>query len=127
MKCWTGAVQEARSAAAGSSVVANGAVTMTVTTNSSNGYTVAVQATSPTLTAQTAGNDDSIPVSSLLVRESGTSAFQPLSDAAAVPVYSQGQPSAPGGDAVSNDYSIDIPFVASDRYSTTFDYIAATQ
>ncbi|MCM3921831.1 putative Ig domain-containing protein [Frankia sp. AiPs1] len=110
-----------------SSVVQNGAVTMTVTTNSTDGYTVAVQATSPTLTGQTAGNGDSIPVSSLLVRESGTSAFQPLSDTAAVPVRSQGQPSAPGGDAVSNDYAIDVPFVASDTYSTTLDYIAASQ
>jgi uncharacterized repeat protein (TIGR01451 family) len=110
-----------------SSVVQNGAVTMTVTTNSTDGYTVAVQATSPTLTGQTAGNGDSIPVSSLLVRQSGTSTFTPLSDTVAVPVYSKGQPSAPGGDAVSNDYAIDVPFVASDTYSTTLDYIAASQ
>ncbi|WP_256788232.1 putative Ig domain-containing protein [Frankia sp. AvcI1] len=110
-----------------SSVVQNGAVTMTVTTNSTDGYTVTVQATSPTLTGQTAGNGDSIPVSSLLVRQSGTSTFTPLSDTVAVPVYSKGQPSAPGGDAVSNDYAIDVPFVASDTYSTTLDYIAASQ
>ncbi|CAO5254753.1 DUF7927 domain-containing protein [Frankia sp. AgKG'84/4] len=105
----------------------DGAVTMTVTTNSSNGYTVAVQGTAPTLTPATSGNGDSIPVGSLRVRESGTAGFTPLSDVASVEVHNQGQASAVNGDAVSNDYAIDIPFVTSDTYSTTLDYIAATQ
>lgn len=111
----------------GGTATQDGAVTMTVTTNSTDGYTVAVQGASPTLTPATPGNDDTIPVESLLVRGPGTSGFEPLSDVAAVEVYSQAQPSAPDGDAVSNDYAIDIPFVASDTYSTTLDYIAATQ
>ncbi|CAO5163189.1 Staphylococcus aureus surface protein A (modular protein) [Frankia sp. AiPs1] len=111
----------------GSTATQDAAVTMTVTTNSANGYTVAVQGTSPTLTPATPGNGDSIPMGSLLVRAPGTSGFQPLSDVAAVNVHSQGQQSAPNGDAISNDYSIHIPFVASDTYSTTLDYIAATQ
>lgn len=111
----------------GSTATQDGAVTMTVTTNSTDGYTVAVQGASPTLTAATPGNGDTIPVGSLLVRGPGTSGFQPLSDVAAVGVYSQEQASAPDGDAVSNDYAIDIPFVTSDTYSTTLDYIAATR
>lgn len=111
----------------GSTATQDGAVTMTVTTNSTDGYTVAVQGTAPTLTPATPGNGDSIPVSSLLVRGPDTSGFEPLSDVAPVDVYSQAQQSAPDGDAVSNDYSIHIPFVNSDTYTTTLDYIAATQ
>ncbi|MCM3887100.1 putative Ig domain-containing protein [Frankia sp. R82] len=111
----------------GSTPALDSAVTMTVTTNSTDGYTVAVQGTSPTLTPATPGNDDTIPVQALTVRESGTAGFAPLSDTAAVTVHNQAQPSAPNGDAVSNDYAIHIPFVASDTYSTALDYIAATQ
>jgi uncharacterized repeat protein (TIGR01451 family) len=105
----------------------DGAVTMTVTTNSPTGYTVAVRAISSALTAAVPGNPDTIPLANLGVRETGTSTFQPLSDAASVFVHSQSGPSATGGDAVSNDYQAVIPFVATDTYSATLEYIAITQ
>ncbi|CUU59674.1 conserved repeat domain-containing protein [Parafrankia irregularis] len=108
-------------------VTADHAVTMTVITNSADGYTVSVQGTAPALAGTLPGNDDTIPLDMLSVRATGGGAFQPLSHTTAVLVHSQDVPSAAGGDAISNDYSVDIPFVASDTYSTTLDYIAATQ
>jgi hypothetical protein len=107
-------------------VQADGAVTMTVTTNSPSGYQVSVQATTDSLTGLTA-NGDSIPIDQLGVRESGTTYFDPLSTTTALVVHRQATPSAPGGDAVSTDYQVRIPFVASDTYSTTLDYIAGSQ
>ena len=103
------------------------AVTMTVTTNSATGYTVSVQADEPVLSPSTAGNTGTIPVGRLSVRGAGTGSFQPLSDTAAVTVHDQDRPSAPGGDAISNDYEIDVPYVPSDTYTGTLDYVAATQ
>jgi uncharacterized repeat protein (TIGR01451 family) len=103
-----------------------GVVTMTVTTNSVNGYTVTARSTSPELVPVTPGVTDRIPVANLRVRESGTPAFSPLSATTPVLVHQQSGPSAPGGDAISNDYEVDIPFVAADRYSTTIDYVAMT-
>jgi large repetitive protein len=82
---------------------------------------------SPQLTAAIPGNSDSIPVGDLAVRETGTSAFDPLSNVTSLVVHSQSGPSAAGGDAVSNDYQAAIPFVASDTYSGTLEYIAITQ
>jgi uncharacterized repeat protein (TIGR01451 family) len=105
----------------------DGAVTMTVTTNSPTGYTVAVRAVTSALTAARPGNPDNIPATALGVRESGTATFQPLSDVATVRVHSQSGPSAAGGDAVSNDYEASIPFIATDTYSGTLEYIAITQ
>ncbi len=111
----------------GSTVTADGAVTMTVTTNSPGGYTVTVQATTTSLTAGTPGNTGVIPVGNLRVRESGTSAFFPLTNTQALVVHRQGTPSGPGGDAVSNDFQVQIPDVPSDTYSTSLDYIATAQ
>ncbi|MFD1501327.1 beta strand repeat-containing protein, partial [Streptosporangium lutulentum] len=102
------------------------AVTMTVTTNSVNGYTVTARATSPELVPATPGVLDRIPVENLRVRASGTSTFSPLSATIPVLVHQQSGPSAPGGDAISNDYEVDIPFVAAGRYSTTIEYVAMT-
>ncbi|MBL7497382.1 DUF11 domain-containing protein [Frankia sp. CNm7] len=110
-----------------STVSRDDAVTMTVTTNSATGYTVSVQAGEPVLSPNAAGNSGTIPVDRLSVRGTGSGAFQPLSDSAAVTVHDQDQPSAPGGDAISNDYAIDVPYVPSDVYSGTLDYVAATQ
>ena len=102
------------------------AVTMTVTTNSVNGYTVTARANSSELVPVTPGVTDRIPVANLRVRESGTSAFSPLSATIPVLVHQQSGPSAPRGDAIGNDYEVDIPFVAADRYSTTIEYVAMT-
>ncbi|MEU5692378.1 fibronectin type III domain-containing protein [Actinosynnema sp. NPDC020468] len=110
-----------------SAVSADGIVTMTVTTNSTTGYVVTVRATGPALNAVTPGNGASIPVERLAVRESGTTAFQPLSVTDPRLVHRQNAPSSPGGDAVSNDYRVDIPLVPSDTYTTTLEYIASAQ
>jgi uncharacterized repeat protein (TIGR01451 family) len=112
-----------------STVRANGAVTMTITTNSPGGYLLTVRARNPVLTGATAGNLDTIPIGNLFVRdsESITQAFQSMSDGTSNTVHDQQSVSAPGGDAVGNDFKIDIPFVAADTYSATLEYIAAAQ
>jgi len=100
-------------------------VTMTVITNSPGGYTVSVRAASPALTAP--GTGESIPVSQLRVRQSGTGAFQALSSTNPVSIYSKSTPSSQTGDELLNDYEVDIPFVPSGNYSGSLDYIATTQ
>jgi large repetitive protein len=50
-----------------------------------------------------------------------------LSAAVSKIVYQQNVASAPGGDILSNDYRVDIPFVTADTYSTTLDYIVSAQ
>jgi uncharacterized repeat protein (TIGR01451 family) len=110
-----------------STVSSDGALTMTVTTNSPGGYQVTVQAGAPSLTGGTPGNTATIPVGLLSVRESGTPLYRILSATTALVVHQQDGPSAPGGDAVSNDYRIEIPFVAADTYSTTLDYIVSAR
>jgi hypothetical protein len=105
----------------------DGAVTMTVTTNSPGGYQVTVQAESPALTAALAGNSATIPINLLQVRETGTMPFLPMSNTSAQVIHQRSSASSPNGDAVSNDYQIVIPFVPPDTYSATVDYIAATQ
>ncbi|WP_051752255.1 putative Ig domain-containing protein [Streptosporangium amethystogenes] len=108
-----------------STVRDNGAVTMTVTTNSPDGYTVTVQATSTELTSDQVGNDATIPIGNLRVRESGTSTFHTLSATTPVLVHSQPGPSSPNGDAIGNDFEADIPFVPVGSYSATLTYVAA--
>ncbi|MEV7005460.1 putative Ig domain-containing protein [Streptosporangium sp. NPDC051022] len=102
------------------------AVTMTVTTNSPDGYSVTVKARSPELTATLSGERFAIPIGNLRVREHGAAAFSPLSHSASVLVHGQSGPSAAGGDAISNDYEADIPFVPATTYSATLDYVATT-
>ncbi|MDQ1398789.1 MAG: hypothetical protein QOK20_721, partial [Acidimicrobiaceae bacterium] len=41
--------------------------------------------------------------------------------------HQQNAASAPLGDAVSNDYQVQIPFVAPDTYSATLEYIVSAQ
>ncbi|MFD1501215.1 beta strand repeat-containing protein, partial [Streptosporangium lutulentum] len=106
-----------------STVRGNEAVTMTVITNSFDGYTVTVQAGSDELTSNEPGNDATIPIGNLRVRESGTSAFQPLSATEPVLVHTQPGPSAPNGDAIGNDFEADIPFIRVGRYSATLTYV----
>lgn len=107
-------------------VTANGAVTMNVQTNSPGGYTVTVQPAQGTLVG-TGGNTETIPIGQLKVRESGKTLFGSLPAAQALTVHSQTGPSSPDGDAVSNDYQMQIPFVRPDQYSVTLDYIVTTQ
>ena len=75
----------------------------------------------------TPGNTDTIPVSNLHVRRTGDAAFTPLADGSQVLVQIRSGPSEAGGDPLSNDYQIDIPFVRPDDYTIALDYIAMTQ
>ena len=110
-----------------STVSQNGAVTMTVTTNSTTGYFVTVQAHADSLIGATPGNNAVVPLGSLRVRESGSSLFRALSATSPLVVHQQSGPSGPGGDGVSNDFQVQIPDVPSDTYSGTLDYIVAAQ
>jgi hypothetical protein len=98
------------------------AVTMNVGTNNPTGYSVTVQPTTPTLTAP--GTTATIPVTDLHVRETGQNTYQPLSPTTPTLIYQQATPTAPNGDALSNDFQIAIPAVASGSYTTTVTYIA---
>ena len=102
-------------------------VTMKVTTNNSLGYGVTVQASSAAMTPATSLNTDTIPSSALEVRETGTTAYSPLSAVTPVTVHSQSVRSAASGDTVNNDYRMVIPFVNSDTYSVTLTYLATTK
>jgi hypothetical protein len=108
-------------------VPALSAVTMNVTTNNITGYTVTVQSAAANMAGAASGNSDVIPIGKLSTRETGTTPYTPLSSSAAVTVHSQATRSAAAGDTVTNDYSINIPFVNSDTYSATLNYVAATQ
>ncbi|MFG1867237.1 DUF7927 domain-containing protein [Micromonospora arborensis] len=103
------------------------AVTMTVTTNSPTGYAVTVRGLTPELVGANPANPYTIPIENLRVRESGTSVFRELSDVTPVVVHRQSGPSAPGGDAIGNDYEVSIPAVVADEYSTTLEYVAITE
>ncbi|SER30994.1 DUF7927 domain-containing protein [Microlunatus flavus] len=111
----------------GDTVQQDEAVNLTVTTNSVGGYSVSVQAAADRLTAP--GTRDTIPVQRLGVRPSGDGAapFTPVDPDQAVQVHTQDRPSAPGGDAVSNDYRVDIPFVDAAEYGTTLEYVATAR
>jgi len=109
-----------------STVTSNGAVTMNVLTNNLTGYNVTVQAAAAVLSG-TGGNTDTIPIADLKVRETGGVAFVPLSNVAPVVVHTQVIPSGPSGDNLGNDYQVAIPFVRSDTYSVTLNYVASTQ
>jgi hypothetical protein len=110
----------------------NGAVTYNVETNNAIGYSVTVQAATATM-AGTGTNADTIPSTALTVRKTGTTPFTALSyvgqtgaGSAAVPVHSQATRSAAGGDDLSTDYEILIPFVNEDTYTATLNYVATT-
>jgi uncharacterized repeat protein (TIGR01451 family) len=112
----------------GAIVGSDGMVVMTVTTNSTAGYVVSVQAATPELTGTTPGNTaTTIPIDRLSVRETGAAQFRPLSASIPLVVHQQNMPSAPGGDAISNDFQIQIPFISSDKYSAILDYVASAQ
>jgi hypothetical protein len=108
----------------GQTVLGAAAVTFNVETNNVTGYSVTVHSTTATMApADVVGNIDTIPIAALTVRETGTSAFTPLSTGTVL-VHSQAVRSANGGDALSNDFQIRIPVVNADTYSATLDYLA---
>jgi hypothetical protein len=103
------------------------AVSMRVTTNSFAGYAVTVAPLTETLDGVTAGNLDTIPTSDLNVeRTGGGGPYTPLAFGAPVEVARKTTASAAGGDLISNDYKITIPFVQPDTYTGTLEYVATT-
>jgi hypothetical protein len=103
-----------------------GAVSMNVLTNNLTGYTVSVQAEADALTGATTGNGDTIPIGNLKTKNtSGT--YTGLSDTAALTVASSDAKTLELGDTVSNDYSVDIPWVNADTYSVTLNYVLAAK
>ena len=106
----------------GSTVTGNAAVSYTVTTNNVGGYTVGVQAATATLDP-VGTSPDTIPIGDLQVKDaSGT--YTPLSDTSAVVLRNKASRSLEAGDPYSDDYKVTIPFVASDTYATTLNYVA---
>lgn len=108
----------------GETISATSAVGFVVTTNNIAGYAVTVESVTPTLVPATGTNPESIPIGTLTVRETGGGAFAPLSDTAPVTVHSQDTRSAQGGDTLTDDYQLTIPFVNQDTYSAVLNYIA---
>ncbi|MCU1479009.1 MAG: hypothetical protein JWQ64_3702, partial [Subtercola sp.] len=109
-----------------STVTKDGAVTMTVTTNSSGGYLVTVQSETPALTGLNGSNTETIPLQNLGVKAGASTVFVPLSMTPFV-VADVTHASAPDGDGVSNDYQVQIPFVPADTYSGTLTYVVSAQ
>jgi hypothetical protein len=104
-------------------VTSDGVVAMTVTTNSPTGFLVTLQPVSTVFDSTTA-DGETIPISALKVRQTGTSSFTALSSEA-LTTYLQTGPSTPGGVAVSNDFQMVIPFVPPGTYTATLDYLVA--
>jgi hypothetical protein len=113
----------------GDTVTADEAVGFTVETNNLAGYNVTVRSATATLVHTALGNADSIPIGALQVRETNLAtpgAFTPVLSTGTVTVHSQSTRSAEGGDELSNDYKVTIPFVNQDTYSATLNYVAGT-
>lgn len=108
----------------GATVAESDAVGYTVLTNNVGGYTVSVQADKDVL-LPAGSSTDYIPVTDLGVRPGGSGgAFTALSDTNAVTLQNKGTRSGAAGDDYTDDYRIDIPFVADDTYSVTLNYVA---
>jgi hypothetical protein len=113
----------------GDVVTADEAVGFTVETNNLAGYNVTVRSATATLVHTALGNADYIPIGALEVRETNLAtpgAFTPVLSTGTVTVHSQSTRSAEGGDELSNDYKVTIPFVNQDTYSATLNYVAGT-
>ena len=111
----------------GASIVLYDAVEMNVGTNNTAGYRVTVQAAADALLpGDTTVNPDSIPIANLRVRGSvpGDGPWVSVNDTSPVTVHQQNTRSVQAGDAISNDYQVDIPFVNADTYSVVLDYVA---
>ena len=109
----------------GSTVSLDDAVVGSVVTNSLGGYAVGVRVLAGSLTGQRTG--DTIPVGSLSVRRHGSGPYTALSTSAPTPVFSQDHASAPDGDPLRTDYQVQIPFVDSDTYSVTVEYVVTAR
>ncbi|GAA3135257.1 hypothetical protein GCM10017600_71580 [Streptosporangium carneum] len=101
-------------------------VTMRVTTNNFAGYVVTVQPAAVDLAGAVSGNLDRIASGLLEVRGPAQGDFTPLASGAPLEVARKTSRSDPGGDIITNDYRITIPFVRPDTYSGTLNYVATT-
>jgi hypothetical protein len=102
------------------------AVSYTVQTNNVGGYTVGVTAADDVL-SPIGDSADTIPIANLKVRAgdpTDSSAYTSLSNTGAVTLRDQDTRSAAAGDKYSDDYQVDIPFVADDTYQVTLNYVA---
>jgi hypothetical protein len=120
----TGTVELAGPADA--TVTRNGAVTMTIDSNSPAGYTVTVQGEADQLVSADSGITSTIPLSALLFRETGTTMFQALTTDPQL-VHDRFAPTAPDGDAVSSDYQMHLPYADPGTYTVTLEYLVAAQ
>ncbi len=100
------------------------AVTMNVKSDNRTGYNVTVQAAAASMVGATTGNTDTIPVSTLTVKNN-LGVYTAMSNSAATTVALTAVKSASTGDTVTNDYQAVIPWVNADTYSVTLNYIAA--
>jgi len=107
----------------GDTVTGDGAVSYNVQTNNVGGYTVGVTAARDVL-LPAGDSTDYIPIERLSVRPAGDASFTSLSSTNAVTLRDKPTRSVAEGDYYSDDYRIDIPFVADDVYSVTLDYVA---
>ena len=106
---------------------AQDAVGYTINTNNAGGYNVTVNSESATLDPDNtaAGNTDSIPIENLRVRVGNVTAttYLPVTEAP-VTISNKASRSAAAGDVITNDYQIEVGFVADGTYSATLDYVA---
>ncbi len=113
----------------GATVAGLDAVTYNVATNNLAGYAVTVQSRSATMVG-TGANADSIPIGALGARDgAGTAAYVAVAGPAAAvgtTVHTQTTRSVQGGDPLTTDFQVVIPFVNSDTYTAVIDYVAAT-
>lgn len=75
--------------APGQTVTRVGVATLRVKTANAGGYTVTVKVNADSLAPPTSGSQDRIPVGNLMVRETGTTTFHPLSRTSAVTAHSR--------------------------------------
>ena len=105
---------------------AQDAVGYTVNTNNAGGYNVTVNSESATLDPDNAAtNDDTIPIENLRVRVGNVTAttYLPVSEAP-VEISTKATRSAPLGDVITNDYQIEVGFVADGTYTATWTTLA---
>lgn len=111
----------------GSSPANAAAVSYKVTTNNLAGYSVSVQAAAATLAPTATGNTDSIPIAALSVKgDAAGAAYTSVSNTTATTVHTQATRSAAAGDNLVDGYQVVIPFVNTDTYHVTLNYVAAT-
>lgn len=103
-------------------------VSMRVTTNNAEGYSVTVQPAAATLVGALPGNTDTIAATALQVSgpKQGAGVFAPLTVATATEVTNKITPSVVAGDVQTNAYRMTIPAIAPDTYSVTLNYVATT-